>query len=262
MATHQGNMMGSSPLWALGKSRESIILVVMRFIKMRGAHTFSRDDIYHIEKRRYPPVAQSTYVILLVLGVLHLLVMWACFLVIVLPLKSQECKRRKYLWAFKRVYSGHISKSFIVPNSALAVGTTQFVSSTLCLISVALQYLSFASPQAASRVSLNAVVQIMWLFNFYGYWITGWAALCTVLCSAQSQIPNFIKPLSLMPKAVNTLCLTFPALVTIFSIGEAIIIFLGHIEESRAYNGTRDVMLQLVNAQENNQSLIPFAGLL
>ncbi|KAH9824017.1 hypothetical protein DFH28DRAFT_944322 [Melampsora americana] len=83
----------------------------------------------------------------------------------------------------------------------------------------------------------------MWLFGFYGYWITGWAGLCTILCSPLSQIPRLLRPLVARPHLVNSLGIFFPAAVSVGTITWVFILVSTYHHESETFTQLRTLIL-------------------
>lgn len=196
-----------------------------------------------LEERRYPTVHKSTFDLLKAFGVTHMCIVCVCCLVIAVPIMLSHAKRLKYLWTFKTAQAGNAQKSFYVPNSVLAVAVTQLVSSGLCVLYAYLDYISFQSSEVANRVYLYAWVQVMWLFGFYGYWITGWAGLCTILCSPLSQIPRPLRPLVTRPQVVNLLGIIFPVAVSVGTIAWVFVLILAYHHESETFTQLRALIL-------------------
>lgn len=195
-----------------------------------------------LETTRYPPVPPSTYQILIAFAVVHSCIVWVCGVVIVVPIAFSKVKRGKYMWIFRKVYAGQGQTPFHVPNSVLAVAFTQLISSILCLVYTCLYYVSFASPKVASRVYLYAWVQLMWLFGFYGCWITGWSGLCTILCSPVTQIPRPLRKLVNRPDAVNAFHILVPISVSACTLVWIVFLVLAYHRESEQYNHLSDLL--------------------
>ncbi|EGG07293.1 uncharacterized protein MELLADRAFT_71676 [Melampsora larici-populina 98AG31] len=212
-----------------------------------------------LQTTRYPPVAPSTYHILIAFAVVHSCIMWVCGVVIVVPIAFSRVKRGKYLWIFRKAYAGKGQTPFHVPNSVLAVAFTQLISSLLCLVYSCLYYVSFASPKVASRVYLYAWVQLMWLFGFYGYWITGWSGLCTILCSPVTQIPRPLRKLVNRPNAVNAFHTLVPIFVSVCTFAWIVLLVFAYHRESERYNHL-DASLNVAAIQlENRRRVDPAA---
>ncbi|KAG0144734.1 hypothetical protein CROQUDRAFT_608660 [Cronartium quercuum f. sp. fusiforme G11] len=192
--------------------------------------------LHFLEERRFPPVPGSTFKILIGFAVIHMCIISVSCAVIMVPLLYNQAKRRKYLWVTKMVYAGTVQVPFRVPNSLLAVAGSQLVSSILCLLYTCLDYVSFKSPDMASKVYLYAWVQLMWLFGFFGYWITGWAGLCTILCSPFPRIPRPFRPLLSRPDLVNLFSLLFPGAVAAGTFAWIASLVLAYHDESEAYH--------------------------
>ncbi|KAH9809434.1 hypothetical protein DFH28DRAFT_557066 [Melampsora americana] len=222
-----------------------------------GTNTF-RASRELLERTRYPPVNPSTYQILIAFAAVHSCIMWVCGVVIVVPIAFSQIKRGKYLWIFRKAYAGKGQTPFHVPNSVLAVAFTQLISSLLCLVYSCLYYASFASPKVASRVYLYAWVQLMWLFGFYGYWITGWSGLCTILCSPITQIPRPLRKLVNRPNAVNAFHTLVPIFVSACTLVWILFLVLAYHREFVEYNRLKALLnaaaIQLDHRQRVNGS--------
>ncbi|KAH9824015.1 hypothetical protein DFH28DRAFT_944304 [Melampsora americana] len=208
-----------------------------------------------LEERRFPTVPQSTFKILQAFGVTHMCIICVCCLVIMVPILISQAKRLKYCWTFKKAFAGKTQKSFYIPNSVLAVAVTQLVSSVLCLLYAYLDYISFKSSKTAAGVYLYAWVQLMWLFGFYGYWITGWSGLCTILCSPLSQIPRPLRPLVTRPQVVNVLGILFPATVTVGTIAWVAILIVAYHHEFETFAQLRAAIVVAGNEFEIDQAV-------
>ncbi|EGG07294.1 uncharacterized protein MELLADRAFT_71677 [Melampsora larici-populina 98AG31] len=217
----------------------------------RGSNLF-RASRELLHATRYPSIHPSTYQILIAFAVVHTCIMGVCGMVIVVPIAFSKVKRGKYMWIFKKVYAGKGQTPLYIPNSALAVAFTQLISSMLCLVYSGLYYLSFTSPKVANRVYLYAWVQLMWLFGFYGYWITGWSGLCTILCSPVTQIPRPLRKLVNRPNAVNAFHTLVPIFVSVCTLAWVVLLVFAYHRESEGYNHL-DALLNVAAIQLDNQ---------
>lgn len=208
-----------------------------------------------LEITRYPHIPSSTYQILIAFAVVHSCIMWVCGVVIVVPIAFSKFKRGKYMWIFREAYAGKGQTPFYIPNGVLAVAFTQLISSVLCLVYTCLYYISFSSPRAASRVYLYAWVQLMWLFGFYGYWITGWSGLCTILCSPVTQIPRPLRRLVKRPNAVNAFHTQVPIFVSACTLAWIIFLVLAYHRESQEYTHL-DILLNAAAIKLDNKESV------
>ncbi|KAG0144735.1 hypothetical protein CROQUDRAFT_659541 [Cronartium quercuum f. sp. fusiforme G11] len=210
--------------------------------------------ISHLKNSRYPPVPRSTFKILTVFAVIHLLITWVSCMVVVGPLMYNKSKRQKYLWLMKSAYASKAQVPFRVPNSVFAVTITQLVSSIFCLLYISVDYAALQSPVIAKKVYLFAWLQLMWVFGFFGYWITGWAGLCTILCSPIDRVPRLLRPLVNRPHIVNLFHFIFPAIVTAGTFVWIPFLVLAYRNESEAYYNLHAMVVSAAEKHEAGQS--------
>lgn len=221
-----------------------------------------RLGIDHIQERRYPQVSASTNDILISFAIIHAFIIWVCCMVIIVPISCSHVRRKKYLWYFKLVHVDRALTPFRIPNSVLAVAITQLISSLICLIYCCLDYMSLQAPKTSRRIPLYAWVQLMWLFSFYGYWITGWSGLCTILCSPLSRVPWLLRPIVKKPKLVNILCILVPAIITFGTLVWTVIITVAYYQEAWIYVRLFDKMTIASNQWDSaNVSNIDYPGI-
>lgn len=218
-------------------------IILSSFEDLRPGDNPYTNGAKFLERRRYPPVAPSTFKILAGFAVIHSMIIGVCCLVIVFPIVYSRSKRRKYFWIWKRVYVSQVTTPLFVVNSVMIVAMAQLVSSVVCLIYTYLDYASFTSPAVARKINLQVLAQIMWLFGFYEYWTTSCSGLCTVLCSPLRRIPAPLRPLVNHPHLVNYFNLSVPIIVTIATIAWQVSLSLAHQKESQMYIVLREILL-------------------